>query len=387
MNKTSPEKQVDSDYSSVKEARDNLEVILKNIAVAVIVQDRTGNLVYASASAAKMVGFRSPRALIRTPPAQIMANFRLFDEMGKEMDLKILPGRRALQGETPKEVTLRFRNLKTGKDHWSVVSATPIFDQKGQVKFAVNVFHDITSYKELEKAKTEFVSMASHELRTPLTIINGYLSMLLSGDLGNITVQTDPTTLSVLNKLKNETRRLTCLVEELLNVNRIEEGRIKLNKQPLEFAGLVGDVLAEYQPLAEQKHIRLVVDHNGHGRFQKQPLVGDRDKLKQVLVNLLDNALKFTSDGGEVAINCYPQEDVLYVEVADTGVGISPIMLPRIFEKFQQGRGSYPKENKGTGLGLFIVKAIVELHQGQILAESKVGVGSKFTICLPMGGA
>jgi two-component system phosphate regulon sensor histidine kinase PhoR len=270
----------------------------------------------------------------------------------------------------------------SGTESWVGVSYTPIISKKGEVEQIVGVVRDITSLKEVERAKSDFVSIASHELRTPLTVINGYLSLFLSGDLGDSSsniVRIHER--QVLSKVFRETKRLTKLVEDLLNISRIEENRLKLNLTKEQFHEIVNEVIAEYNPRAESLGINLSVEINGKQNVFFVRV--DKDKIKQVLVNLIDNALKFTKEGGKVVVRCSRDEGKLVTQIVDSGVGINKKLLPKIFEKFQQESGSFLKNNKGTGLGLFIVKSLVELHNGSIQVRSLPGKGTTFTFLLP----
>lgn len=273
-----------------------------------------------------------------------------------------------------------------GKDRWVGVSNTPIFDENHEILQCVGVIRDITALKELEIAKSEFVSIASHELRTPLTIINGYLSLLLNGDLGDPSdVGSRVQQLNVIGKVYKETQRLTNLVEELLNVSRIEEGRLKLHLKKVSLEDLVREVAFELQPLAASEGITMSLDLDvAAGR--KLALV-DRDKMKQVLVNLIDNAIKYNRAKGKVLIRTKLVGDKVQITVEDNGFGIPTALQTKIFSKFQQVPGSYIKENKGTGLGLFIVKSLVEMHNGEVGVKSNPGSGSKFFFSLPIVAA
>ena len=274
-----------------------------------------------------------------------------------------------------------LQHNREGDEFWVGVSASPILNSLGEVSEIVLVIRDISSLKEVEKAKSEFVSIASHELRTPLTVVNGYLSLLRDGDLGDFTTQESRTRLGeILEKVSNETTRLTHLVSDLLNVSRIEENRIVLNRKSQELTGVIENVVEEMRIGAMRKKIKLY-----YKKAQGEQIYAnfDFDKICQVIINLIDNSMKFTPGGGEIIINSWQEDSRVFVEVADNGSGIPHKLLPVVFEKFQQVPGSYLKENRGTGLGLFIVKSLVDLHGGDINIESEVGKGTKVTFSVP----
>ncbi len=274
-----------------------------------------------------------------------------------------------------------LQHNREGDEFWVGVSASPILNTAGEVSEIILVIRDISSLKEVEKAKSEFVSIASHELRTPLTVVNGYLSLLRDGDLGDFTSEESRNRLSeVLEKVSNETERLTHLVSDLLNVSRIEENRITLNRRRQALNAVVENVIEEMRTPAEKKKIKLryIKPHNEqiYANF-------DDDKICQVILNLVDNSMKFTPSGGEIVINSWQDGTNAFLCVQDNGIGIPQKLLPVVFEKFQQVPGSYLKENRGTGLGLFIVKSLVDLHGGDINIESDTGKGTKITFSLP----
>lgn len=274
-----------------------------------------------------------------------------------------------------------IHTTKDGRDYWVGLSHTPIFNKEGEVEECITVMRDISRLKELEKARTEFVSIASHELRTPLTIINGYLDLLLSGQLGEFGDNSKREFhKSLVHKVYKESKRLKNLVDELLNVSLIEGGKMRLRQRRVKIDKLMEEVISEMKPLAASKNLNLNLELLNQNHY----IFADSLKLKQVLTNLLDNAFKFTETGGNVSVKGFAQDGHFIVQVTDTGIGIPQRLLPNIFEKFQQVSGSYLKENKGTGLGLFIVKGIIELHGGKISANSKLGKGTTITFSLPL---
>lgn len=216
--------------------------------------------------------------------------------------------------------------------------------------------------KKLDQAKSEFISIASHQLRTPLTVIKGYISMILEGFYGN----TARPLKNTLKKVFESTERLIRLVNELLNVSRIESGKMVFNLQPMSLGKLVSSVVLELQQAAKDKGLKLI--------FQKSanlpPINGDEEKLRQVVMNLIDNSIKYTPHG-KIWVNIERKDDVLEFSVKDTGMGIDKRDLPRLFQKFSRGTGMSLVHTEGTGIGLFIGKKIIEAHGGKIWAESK----------------
>ncbi len=237
------------------------------------------------------------------------------------------------------------------------------------------LFHDNTERRKLDEMRSEFITNVSHELRTPLTSISGFVETLLGG------AAEDPeTTLRFLNIISKETRRITGLLDELLNLSKIEERRVVHRWQPVQLAENISRVTAMFLPRIEEKGLELNVDLPP----ELPAVYGDPDMLTQVLINLLDNAVKYTPAGGRITIRSLVDDTELRVEVEDTGIGIPPESLPRVFERFYRVDKARSRELGGIGVGLAIVKHIIRAHGGKTFVESKVGGGSVFSFALPI---
>lgn len=232
--------------------------------------------------------------------------------------------------------------------------------------------------KELDHLKDEFVSIASHELRTPMTAIKSYLWMAINQPQQNIK---DPLK-NYLNISYNSTERLIRLVNDMLTVSRIERNKIELKKVPLDMAEVAQLVHDELKITADEKNITFTFEH------PKKKLVinGDKDKLREVIQNIVGNALKFTPERGSITIKAEEKGNLVHLSVTDTASGIPKEELKNLFKKFSKIEYSYSKHSSqpGTGLGLYISKQIVSLHNGDIKVQSEVGVGSTFTVLLPL---
>lgn len=230
--------------------------------------------------------------------------------------------------------------------------------------------------QELDRLKSAFVSIASHELRTPMTSIRGYVENMLDGLTGPLTEKQS----QYLSRVKYNIDRLTRMTADLLDLSRIEAGRVELRLEYVSVTELIEDVVEGLRSMTGEKSLALKVLHSS----SPPPIQADRDKLAQILTNLIGNAIKFTPSGGTIEIKTEVQNNTfLYVGVSDTGCGIQPDELPRVFEKFFRG-GSVQTDVRGAGLGLAIVKSLVELHGGHIEAESIPGTGSHFFFTLPL---
>ncbi|MBU4432573.1 GAF domain-containing sensor histidine kinase, partial [Patescibacteria group bacterium] len=230
--------------------------------------------------------------------------------------------------------------------------------------------------RQLDQAKSEFISIASHQLRTPLSIIKGYISMILEGNFGVLT----PGEKDSLEKVYKSNERIIDLVENLLNVSRIESGRLQFTFEEKQLQDLVASVYDELSINAKEKKLKFEFIKS----VAKLPLVNlDETKMRQVIMNLIDNSIKYTSSG-KVVVSLKKQKDNILFCVSDSGVGIKSDDLPNLFKKFSRGSGSSLINANGTGLGLFVAKKMIEAHRGRIWAESAgKGVGSRFYFEVP----
>jgi len=231
--------------------------------------------------------------------------------------------------------------------------------------------------KELDQMKSEFLNTVSHELRTPLTAIKAFAEILLDNEGEDLDTQME--FLGIINK---EADRLTRLINNLLDLSRIEAGRMNWHFEPSDLEELVANAYATLRPAAEKKEVIYNVEHAGKGL----PVHCDFDKMQQVFTNLIGNALKFTPSGGAVTIHTRRVGDKAEVVVSDSGMGIAPEFHAKIFEKFGQVDTSETREIKGSGLGLPIARSIVEAHKGTLTVDSDAGRGARFIVRLPLFG-
>jgi len=237
--------------------------------------------------------------------------------------------------------------------------------------------------RRLDAMKSEFVSVASHELRTPLAAIKNAVQLVLSGKTGEIS----ETQAKFLSMAERNINRLTNILNDLLSLSRIESGKMEMNFKELDLREVIEFVTHSLKLQANSKSITL------HSEIPEEipKVYGDREKVEQILTNLIGNAIKFTPDGGEILITAKPFQDegkryrkMVSISVKDNGIGIPKEHLNKIFDKFHQVEGSLHRSTGGTGLGLAITKGLVEAHQGRIWVESELGKGSTFTFTLPL---
>lgn len=238
------------------------------------------------------------------------------------------------------------------------------------------VLHDITELRRLENLRREFVANVSHELKTPITSIQGFIETLAEGAL-----QEPERSREFLKMMQEDAERLTRLIDDLLELSKIESEEVPLRLDTLNLRQEIEQILTLFQPHLAKKNIA-VENHVPHDA--KSEVVADRDRLRQVLINLIDNAIKFSKEGGRITFTSESVGDQIHVSVEDTGVGIPEKAIPRIFERFFRVDKARSRELGGTGLGLAIVKHIVEAHGGKVACESQLGKGSKFSFTLPI---
>jgi putative nucleotidyltransferase with HDIG domain len=231
--------------------------------------------------------------------------------------------------------------------------------------------------KSLDELKTQFFANVNHELRTPLTLMLAPLKSLLEGRTGKLS----PALKDTLDTMQRNGYKLLKLINNLLDLNKLEEGRMRLKVRTVNLVDFVPPLLASVKPLADQKQLRLYFQHPPH----PVDLTIDTDQFEKVLFNLLSNALKFTNKGGKITIYIEDKDHTVTITVEDTGIGIPANMLERIFDRFSQVDGSKSRAQEGTGIGLALAREIVNVHQGTIRAESELGKGSRFIVEMHKG--
>ena len=357
--------QLQKKIDEVSKERDYLQTILKGMVEGVLVVDERGRILMVNDALRKILSLSSE--VVDKAPLEAIRNAELEEAI-----------REAIQEGKSTAFELTFP-LSGGKTlEVNVVGISPSPEEMGQEgekrKGAIAVFHDISRLKELEKIRQDFVANVSHELRTPLTTIKGYTETLLEGAMKE---EVAPQFLQVIQKHAD---RLTKIVEDLLTLSKIESKEFYLKWERLPLSELIYDVLDFVKEAAEKKKIsisRSII-------LSSLEVIGDRIYLEQVFINLLDNAIKYTHETGEISISALEKEQgEIQVMIKDNGIGIPKEDLSRIFERFYRVDKGRSQELGGTGLGLSIVKHIIQAHGGRVWADSKLGEGSTFYIALP----
>jgi two-component system phosphate regulon sensor histidine kinase PhoR len=264
---------------------------------------------------------------------------------------------------------------RTNSERDVEISAVPIKDDADLTTGAVVLFHDITQLKQTDKVRRDFVANVSHELRTPLSILRGYIETLLDNP------QTSDKELSrILRVMERHSKRLGLLVDDLLTLAHLESRSAGLQFSDVQLAELFQSVIRDWEKKLAEKQLKVVVDLSPDARTIR----ADETRLHEVLYNLLDNALKYSRENGEIRLRAVQRGPEIVLSVTDNGIGISKDDLPRIFERFYRADKARSRELGGTGLGLAIVKHIAQLHGGRVEAESELGKGTTIRVILPV---
>jgi len=353
-------------FRRIAAERDQLREILMNLADPVLAIDSFGEVVLANTSAERLLDIHTSDEA-----------HPIFEQLARCQDLI------GILTETRKRKTCTQKNGEVavaspdGKERFFRVSCRTLATQQhavGGERGAVAVLTDISNLKAIQKRNAEFVSSVSHEMKTPLSSIRAYVELLVDGE-----AEDDATREEFLGVINNQADRLQRLIDNLLNLARIEAGVVAVNKSPQSLNERLAEAVRVLEPTAEQKQIRLTTE------FSELYLgvLGDRDMLLQAAINLISNALKYTHSGGSVTVRSRLNDKEVIFEVEDTGVGLSPDDCRRVFEKFYRVKKDREMA-QGTGLGLALVKHIVEdVHGGRIEVESELGHGSTFRVILP----
>jgi len=345
-------KQLGDRLRSLESENSRLELMMDNVADAIFVVNRYSEVTKVNDTATKMFGLGS-NAVGRT-----------FIDVIRDHEFDALV-KACLASGTRQQGSVEIRSNR----RFFEVTVTPPKNEPG----AVVVVRDLTEIKRLERVRRDFVANISHELRTPLASLKLLAETLKGGAIEDQSVAAD-----FLNRIEVETDKLTQMVRELGELSRIESGEAPLSKKPLDLGPFINKVTERMKPQSDRAELVLSVDVTPGLR----PVQADADRIEQVLVNLLHNAIKFTPAGGRIIVSAYPKNgNAIEIAVKDTGIGISAEDLPRIFERFY--KADKARGGGGTGLGLAIAKHIVKAHGGEIRAESVPGQGSTFYFTLP----
>jgi two-component system phosphate regulon sensor histidine kinase PhoR len=346
--------ELERSQAAISEARLRLEAVLSELADGVVITDELGQVLKMNPAAETLLGATEATS-VGKPFVQVCRDHELAAIL-----------RAALSGDELSEAAVEH-----GLNRRTLLTTAQVV-QDGQDRLGLVVLRDISELRRLESVRRDFVANVSHELRTPLTSIRAMVETLEAG------VIDDPVmTMDFLGRIVVETDRLTALVEDLLDLARLEAGRTSLSYERVDVPELLHDTADRLQTQLDKAHLEYRFETGG----VQKPVRMDRQRMEQVLINLIHNAIKFTPPGGEITLRTYQTDEQTTIEVEDTGVGIEPEVQIRLFERFYKSDAS--RNSVGTGLGLAIVKHIVQSHGGTVSVQSAVGEGTTFRVVLP----
>jgi|SRR3989339_70853 len=368
------EKKVLRRTKDLEQIRSKTEAILTSIGNGLVVVDKEGKIDYINQSFEEMMGWKTQeivgKSMVQVVPREDVNGVEvLFKE---RILTQVLAGQKFVA-----DLANPFYYIRKDKSRFPVSSiVSPVILNK-KIVGAVEVFRDITKEKEIDKAKTEFVSLASHQLRTPLSTVNWYSEMLLTGDVGEVTTEQK----KYLEEIYNGNQRMVELVNTLLDVSRIELGTLVVESKPTNIVKLTQNVINEQKLQIIEKKIKLSPSFEDN-----IPLItADPKLLRMVIQNLLSNAIKYTPDGGKIraSLSLDEKKNVI-LKISDTGYGIPANQQDKIFSKLFRADNVIGKDTEGTGLGLYIAKSIVEQVGGKLWFESEENQGATFYVALPL---
>jgi len=366
-------------YSMLKELMDHVPDVI-------YFKDRQGHLIMVNRAHARGLGLK-PEEVVGKTDFDIFGKERA-EAMAKDDELVIKTGKPIID-------KIERATRPDGVDNYVSTTKIPRYNHKGEIIGLIGITRDITHRMQLKmileekelverklqileytnKVKSDFISVVSHELRTPLAIIKDAAMLMLD----NIAGPVNNNQRKLLTRIRNRIEHLRNMINNLLDISRIEKGRLKINYSLVNLNSIIRESADYFRRLAQSKAVTLKY------RLPKKniELFVDAEKINQVIFNLLSNAIKFTEEGGKITVGVMVFDTRVRIEVIDTGTGISSDNLQNIFQRFVQAPQANSTEKKGLGLGLYIAKDLIERHGGEIWAESELGIGSKFYFTLP----
>ncbi|HEX9750876.1 MAG TPA: ATP-binding protein [candidate division Zixibacteria bacterium] len=351
-------------FSAISGDRAKLASILSGMIDGVVAVDADARVIHINQTASRLLGAPAIESLGR--PVWEITRITALAELLADV----------LATGLPRDHEARI--VEKPRDRHVALYASPLLDEAGHNAGAVAVLHDVSELRRLEQVRRDFVANVSHELKTPITAIQGLVETLLddSGTDG-------PTRQKFLERVRHQSERLSNLATDLLSLSRLEADHSLLEPLSLDWRSVITESITALGPLSQKRGVLI--------RSVLNPLpvevIGDRETLRQVIDNLLDNAIKHTPSGGQVTVSLSGDRNRATLEVTDTGIGIDPVHQERIFERFYRVDTARSREMGGTGLGLAIVKHVVLAHSGTVTVDSTPGHGSTFRVTLPLASA
>jgi len=353
----------------IADTQSRLKTLVNGLTDGVLVSDRNRRVVLANHAFLHYIGYHGEAVTGRS-----IDELRVGERL-REMIEETLQ----MPADTFTEITHEL-SWETGEDQKIFLAkCTPFRSRNGDNIGTVTVLNDITALKQLDKMKSDFVSLVSHEVRSPLNSLMMQVQVILDGLAGELTDKQREILIRAYGKMAG----LSSMVSELLDLSRIEAGLISREKEKLDFEALLSDQITFHKPAATEKRTSLELDIEGI-----LPVIfANRRGMEEVLTNLITNAIKYSPEGSAIEVSAGMGNDYLRLVVADNGYGIPEEDLDRVFDRFYRVKDEHTRTQQGTGLGLSLVKSIVESHHGNIRVASRPGQGTTFTVLIPVAQA
>lgn len=363
-------KELDQKVSELETSKAKDEAILASIGDGLVVTDGSGKVLLINAIAAELLAVDQAKIV-----GQNITKYDLYDDSDNLIPQEDRPMQMALS--TGRKVIQDVKSLQNETKRALSITASPV-TQQGKIIGTIQTIRDITKEKEIDRMKTEFISIASHQLRTPLSAIKWFTEMLLSGDAGKLQKEQA----DFAQNIADSTERMIELVSSLLNISRLESGRIIVDPKPTDLSKLVNGIINDLKGKTEEKKQTLIISVH-----KDLPIINlDPHLIGQVYLNLLTNAIKYTPTGGEISVLISRKGDEVISQVSDTGYGIPKAEQGKMFRKFFRATNIVKVESDGTGLGMYLVKSIIESSGGKIWFESEENKGTTFWFSIPITG-
>lgn len=347
-----------------------VDTLFNSIGDGAIITDESSNIIRINAEALRILGFRQSELIGEWYPRAIIA----LDDNDNELDVTDRAIYQAFIEGAPVTDKIYYRH-KSGQKVPVAVTVSPIILNKRPIG-SINVFRDISLEHEVDRMKSEFISLAAHQLRTPLSSIKIYSHMLLDGLIGEASKEQRP----ALDNIVNSTNIMNTLISTLLNISRMESGIIKATSQAVNIGSLARGCVRDLRLLANDKNIEIIL----HASRQELTVSTDQTIVKEIIGNYIVNAIKYTPSGGTVTVNVESKDTDIICSVSDTGIGIPDSAQAKIFSKFFRVSNAMTFDPDGTGLGLYLVKGLAEQLGGKVWFDSELNKGSTFYLSLPV---
>jgi PAS domain S-box-containing protein len=364
------------EQTRVQEAAAKEDAMLRSIGDAVIASDKEGNLTFMNSGAERLLDLDASKFIGKS----IFDFLQFYDEndtIVPREDRLLTRALRTGQRQSNEEGGRSYYHFPDGRKISVSIIIAPVI-LKGNIIGAIGIYRDVTHAQEIDRMKTEFISLASHQLRTPLSSIKWYSEMLLAGDAGALNEEQNEFSMNIAQS----TDRMIQLVNSLLNISRLESGRIIVDPKPTDLKKVVEGVIEELHEQIEERQQTLIVSvHENLGKVML-----DQRLIEQVYVSLLTNAVRYTPQHGEITVLISANGDSIVSQISDNGLGVPQSQQSKLFDKFFRATNAVKIETDGNGLGLYLVKAIVESSGGKVWFKSEEGKGSSFWFSVPKTG-